>query len=122
MSLSLVPKTILGLIEPAVVAVAGRLFVLTTGRTGSKNFQPTVMSFYETGLVTSLYEQLLMSPALRNYEIRHEMPYRTPGVVGTSKRVDIWLRPVIWRMNSVFYGGMDRTRNRVIENMEVTCV
>ncbi|HEV8071519.1 MAG TPA: hypothetical protein VGP76_27640 [Planctomycetaceae bacterium] len=94
MSVSLVPRTILSLIQPAVSAVAARLFVLTTGRSGSRKFQPTVMSFYETGLVTSLYEQLLMSPVLRNYEIRHEMPYASPGVVGSPKRVDIWLRPV----------------------------
>lgn len=92
MNVSLIPKTILALVQPAVQATAARLFVLTTGRAGSANFQPTVTTFYETGLVTALYEQLLMSPVLAKYEIRHEMPY--PGAAGRPKQVDLWLKPV----------------------------
>jgi hypothetical protein len=63
---------------------------LTTGRAGSAHFKPTVTSFYETGLVTALYEQLLMSPTLNHLEIRHEMPYH--GAVGAPKQVDLWVR------------------------------
>lgn len=87
-----IPKTVLALVEPAVQATAARLFVLTTGRAGSARFRPTVATFYETGLVTALYEQLLMSPVLRHLEIRHEMPYHGP--VGAPKQVDLWIRHV----------------------------
>lgn len=92
MYVSKIPKTIFSLVQPAVQATAARLFVLTTGRAGSAKFQPTVSTFYETGLVTALYEQLLMSPILAGYEIRHEMPYH--GQQGAPKRVDLWMRPV----------------------------
>lgn len=85
-----IPQTVLGLVEPAVQATAARLFVLTSGRAGSARFKPTVATFYETGLVTALYEQLLMSPTLNHLEIRHEMPYQGP--VGAPKQVDLWLR------------------------------
>jgi len=87
-----IPKTIFSLVQPAVQALAARLFVLTSGRNGSAKYRPTVNTFYETGIVTSLYEHLLMSPALQHLEIRHEMPYHGP--VGAPKRVDLWLRPV----------------------------
>ena len=87
-----IPKTIVSLVQPAVYAVAGRLFVLTAGRAGSAQYHPTVATFYETGLVTALYEQLLMSPQLVHLEIRHEMPY--PGPTGAPKRVDLWIRPL----------------------------
>ena len=73
-------------------ALAVRLFVLTTERAGSASFKPTVSTFYETSLVTSLYEHLLMSPLLAHLDIRHEMPF--PGVAGRPKQVDLWLRPV----------------------------
>lgn len=85
-----ISKTVISLVEPAVQALAARLFVLTTGRSGSAHFKPTVATFYETGLVTALYEQLLMTPVLRHLEIRHEMPYHGP--VGAPKQVDLWLR------------------------------
>jgi hypothetical protein len=78
--------------EPAAQAVAARLFVLTTRRPGSAKYRPTVATFYETSLVTSLFEFLLMSPVLINLEIRHEMKYKKPGKVGAPKRVDLWLR------------------------------
>ena len=95
MSVSKIPKTVFSLVQPAVWAVASRLFVLTTGRAGSARFKPTVATFYETGLVTALYEQLLMSPTLSHFEIRHEMPYPNPtSAAGAPKRVDLWLRPV----------------------------
>ena len=95
MAVSLIPRTVFSLVQPAVWATAARLFVLTTGRAGSKKYRPTVATFYETGLVTALYEQLLMCPTLAHLEIRHEMSY--PGAAGTQgapKRVDLWLRPV----------------------------
>lgn len=92
MAVSRVPRTILSLVQPSVQVVAGRLFVLTTGRPGSDKYQPTISTFYETGLVTALYEQLLMSPVFANYEIRHEMPYHGTG--GAPERVDLWMRPV----------------------------
>jgi hypothetical protein len=87
-----IPKTIFSLVQPSVQALAARLFVLTSGRKGSAKYRPTVNTFYETGIVTGLYEHLLMSPALQHLEIRHEMPYHGTG--GAPKRVDLWLRPV----------------------------
>lgn len=80
------------LVQPSVVSLAARLFVLSAGRAGSAKFKPTVATFYETGIVTSFYEHLLMSPVLARLEIRHEMPYASPGV-GAPERVDIWMRP-----------------------------
>jgi hypothetical protein len=87
-----IPQTIFSLVQPAVQSLAARLFVLTSGRKGSAKYRPTVNTFYETGLVTALYEHLLMSPSLQHLEIRHEMPYHGP--VGAPKRVDLWIRPV----------------------------
>ncbi|MBN1490476.1 MAG: hypothetical protein JXA69_11220 [Phycisphaerae bacterium] len=92
MNVSKIPRTVFSLVEPAVNTLASRLFTLSSGRPGSTKFQPTVKSFYETGIVTMLYEHLLMSPVLASYEIRHEMPY--PGQAGRPKQVDLWLRPV----------------------------
>ena len=91
MPYSLIPRTIAVFAQPAVYAVSARLFVLTTDRLGSSQFKPTVATFYETGLVTSLYEHLLMSPTLAHLDIRHEMPF--PGIAGRPKPVDLWLRP-----------------------------
>lgn len=87
-----IPQTIFSLVQPAVQSLAARLFVLTSGRKGSAKYRPTVNTFYETGIVTALYEHLLMSPSLQHMEIRHEMPYHGP--VGAPKRVDLWMRPV----------------------------
>jgi hypothetical protein len=88
-----IPRTIFALVEPAVWALAAQLFILTTGRKGSKSHKPTVATFYETGVVTALYEALLMSPVLAHLDIRHEMAYKvTPGR-GAPKQVDLWLRP-----------------------------
>lgn len=87
-----IPKTIASLVQPAVLDLAGRLFVLTTGRRGSKKYRPTVMDFYETGIVSVLYEHMLMTPSLQHMDIRHEMPYPGPGR-GAPRRVDLWLRP-----------------------------
>lgn len=84
------PKPLLSLVQPAVYSLASRLFVLSTGRDGSKKFQPTISTFYETGIVTALYEQMLMCPAFKHLEIRHEMPY--PGPIGAPKQVDLWSR------------------------------
>lgn len=88
-----IPKTIFRLVEPAVWSLAARLLILTTDRKGSAKAKPTVATFYETGIVTSLYEAMLMTAALSNYDIRHEEPYKlTPGK-GGPKQVDLWLRP-----------------------------
>ena len=88
-----IPTTIFRLVEPAVWSLAARLLILTTGRKGSAKAKPSVATFYETGLVTSLYEAMLMSAVLTNYDIRHEEPYKTPGKKGAPKQVDLWLRP-----------------------------
>ena len=88
-----IPRTIFRLVEPAVWTLAARLLILTTDRKGSEKSKPTVATFYETGIVTSLYEAMLMSAVLSNYDIRHEEPYKTPGKKGAPKQVDIWLRP-----------------------------
>jgi hypothetical protein len=80
-------------VEPAVWSLAARLLILTTDRKGSKKHQPTVATFYETGIVTALYEALLMSPVLAHLDIRHEMPFKSGGGKGAPKQVDLWLRP-----------------------------
>ena len=87
---ALISKTIVGLIESAVRSVADRLFILTTGRSGSSKYKPTISTIYETGLVTAIYEFLLMSPDLAHLEIRHEMPY---GKKTRPQQVDLWIRP-----------------------------
>ena len=87
-----VPKTVFALVEPAVWSLAAQLLILTTGRRGSTKHRPDVSTFYETGIVTSLYQAMLMSPVLANYDIRHEMSFPTPGK-GAPKRVDLWMRP-----------------------------
>lgn len=87
-----IPKTVLALVEPAVWSLAARLLILTTGRRGSRAHKPDVSTFYETGIVTALYEALLMSPALANLEIRHEMSFKVSKGKGAPKRVDLWLR------------------------------
>ncbi|HRH16979.1 MAG TPA: hypothetical protein PLS22_05950 [Aquabacterium sp.] len=88
-----IPRTIFRLVEPAVWSLAARLLILTTDRKGSAKAKPTVATFYETGIVTSLYEAMLMSSVLSNYDIRHEEPYKNPGKRGAPKQVDLWLRP-----------------------------
>jgi|GEM_PF-4515511 len=88
-----IPRTIFSLVEPAVWSLAARLLILTTDRRGSKKHQPTVSTFYETGLVTALYEALLMSPVLAHLEIRHEMPFKTSSGKGAPRQVDLWMRP-----------------------------
>lgn len=88
-----IPKNIFNLVEPAVWSLAARLLILTTGRPGSRRHQPTVETFYETGLVTALYEALLMSPVLAHLQIRHEMAFKDNKEVGAPKQVDLWLRP-----------------------------
>lgn len=91
MNAALVNKAIRASVQPAVYALAVRLFVLTTDRRGSNRYKPTVATFYETSLITSVYEHLLMNPKLAHLEIRHEMPYKGP--IGAPKRVDLWIRP-----------------------------
>lgn len=95
MYVSKVPKAVFRLVQPAVTAVAARLFVLSAYRYGSAKYQPAIDSFYETGIVTALYEHMLMSPVLAHLEIRHEMPYPGAGAPGPGapRRVDLWVRP-----------------------------
>lgn len=89
-----IPKTVFALVEPAVWSLAARLLILTTERPGSQAYKPNVSTFYETGIVTALYEALLMSPVLAHMEIRHEWSYKKPGSgKGAPKQVDLWLRP-----------------------------
>lgn len=99
-------RAIVSCVQPAVYSLAGRLFVLTAGRRGSRLYMPTVATFYETSIVTALYETLLMLPDLVRLEIRHEMPYPPPKPAarkaatkkpakrkGAPKKVDLWMRP-----------------------------
>lgn len=88
-----IPRTVFALVEPAVWSLAARLLILTTGRRGSVKHQPTVATFYETGIVTALYEALLMSPVLAHLDIRHEMAFKLTQGRGAPKQVDLWLRP-----------------------------
>jgi hypothetical protein len=92
---SKIPTAVICLVEPAVTALSARLFVLSTFRPGSAEYKPSIETFYETGIVTALYEHLLMTPVLAHLEIRHEMPYPAPTPQrGAPKRVDLWMRPV----------------------------
>lgn len=87
-------KTTFELVEPAMWGLASKLLILSTERKGAQKHKPSVSTFYETGIVNSLYEAMLMSPALSNQDIRHEMPdKRLPGAKGASKQVDLWMRP-----------------------------
>ena len=88
-----IPRTVFRLVEPAVWSLAARLLILTTDRRGSAKSKPTVATFYETGIVTALYEAMLMSAVLSNYDIRHEEPYKVSTGKGAPKQVDLWLRP-----------------------------
>jgi hypothetical protein len=88
-----IPRTIFRLVEPSVWSLAARLLILTTDRKGSAKAKPTVATFYETGIVTSLYESMLMTAVLSNYDIRHEEPYKNSSNKGAPKQVDLWLRP-----------------------------
>lgn len=87
--LTKIPRTVCGLIEPAVQSVANRLYILTGGRQGSKKHRPSIEKYFETGLVTALYEYLLMSPTLSHLEIRHENPY---GKKTRPEQIDLWIR------------------------------
>ncbi|WP_423391945.1 hypothetical protein [Burkholderia sp. LMG 21824] len=87
-----IPTTIFRLVEPAVWTLAARLLILTTDRKGSKKSKPNVSTFYETGIVTAIYEAMLMSAVLSGYDIRHEEPYKS-SKKGAPKQVDLWLRP-----------------------------
>jgi len=87
---ALISKSVCGAVEPAVRHVADRLFILTGGRVGSDKRKPTISSFYETGLVVSIFEFLLMMPDLSHLEIVHEKPY---PINTRPKQVDIWIRP-----------------------------
>ena len=93
MSVSKIPKGVLALVEPAMWALASKLLILTAERKGSAVHKPSVSTFYETGIVTALYEALLMNPALAHLEIRHEMAYKTGSGKGAPRQVDLWLRP-----------------------------
>lgn len=88
-----IPLTVFRLVEPAVWSLAARLLILTTDRKGSVAAKPSVATFYETGLVTALYEAMLMTPVLANHDIRHEEPYKVGSGQGAPKQVDLWLRP-----------------------------
>ncbi len=87
---ALISRTVCALVEPAVRSIADRLFILTGGRKGSANHKPAIDSFFETGIVVSIFEFLLMSPELAHLEIRHEMPY---SATTRPEQVDLWIRP-----------------------------
>lgn len=89
MNVSMIPKTVLCLVQPAVYACAARLYVLTHDRPGSQKAKPNIRSFYETGIVASLYESLLMAPPLADYDIRWEEPHK---INGSTWWVDLWLK------------------------------
>jgi hypothetical protein len=81
------------MVEPSVWTLAARLLILTTDRPGASKAKPTVATFYETGIVTCLYEALFMSAVLAHYDIRHEESFKNPKGRGAPKQVDLWLRP-----------------------------
>jgi hypothetical protein len=87
-----IPRTIFDLVKPSVVFFAYRLLLLTHNRPGSAHSRLEVATLFETGIVTSLYEHMLMSPSLREYEIRREWKIRT-GARQRPEQIDLWLRP-----------------------------
>lgn len=87
---ALIVKTVMDLIEPAIRSCADRLYVLSSGRPGSRKRQPKISTYYETGLVVALYEFLLMSPDLAHLEVSHEVKY---GGKTKPEQVDLWIRP-----------------------------
>lgn len=88
-----IPRAVFDLVSPAVVSFVHRLLLLTHGRPGSVHSKLEVSTLFETGLVTSLYEYLLMSPVFRDYEVRREWKIKT-GAKQRPKQIDLWLRPV----------------------------
>ena len=82
---TLIPRAIANAVQPAVQAIATRLFYLTTYRPGSKKYKPSVLNLYETTFAHSIYEHLLMDPTINDHDIRHEFK------VG-KERVDLWMR------------------------------
>ncbi len=88
-----IPRAICDLVRPAVVSFVHRLILLSYGRHGSIDSQLEVSTLFETGLVTSLYEYVLMSPVFRDYEIRREWKIKD-GKKQRPKQIDLWLRPV----------------------------
>ena len=87
--LSKIPRTVCGLIEPAVRSVADRLYILTGGRHGSRKHRPSIEKYFETGIVTAIYEHLLMSPTISHLEVRHENPYTKKT---RPEQIDLWIR------------------------------
>lgn len=87
---ALISKTLMALIEPAIRSRADHLFVLVSGRQGSKKRKPSISTYYETGLVVALYEFLLMSPDLAHLEISHEVKYDKKT---RPEQADLWIRP-----------------------------
>ena len=87
-----IPRTVFDLVKPSVVFFAYRLLLLTHDRPGSVHANLNVSTLFETGIVTSLYEHLLMSPVLRDYEIRREWRIKT-GKKQRPQQIDLWLRP-----------------------------
>ncbi len=110
MKVTKLPTTIVNLVQPAVVGLAMRLYVLTEGRKGKANAKPNVLTFYETGIVHSLYETMLMSPVLDNWQIRVEEKQH-------GKWVDLWLRdvkggdPVRIEAGDLFRGKPDKANS-----------
>ena len=93
MSQPSIRTTICDLVRPAVVSFTYRLILLTHGREGSRHSKLKVSTLFETGIVTSLYEHMLMVPRLQAHEIRRE--WSLPGgTLGRPKQVDLWLRPI----------------------------
>jgi hypothetical protein len=88
-----IPRAIFDLVRPATISFVHRLLLLTHGRPGSVHSKLEVSTLFETGLVTSLYEYLLMSPVFREYEIRREWKVKT-GAKCRPKQIDLWLRPL----------------------------
>lgn len=88
-----IPRAVFDLVKPAVISFVHRLLLLTHGRPGSAHSRLELSTLFETGLVTSLYEYLLMSPVFRDYEIRREWKIKT-GTARRPKQIDLWLRPV----------------------------
>jgi hypothetical protein len=76
---------IFGVVEPSLRFCAHDLQVLTANRPGNRDYHPTIVDHFETGVVFQVFRHMLMIPDLRDYEVRWEMDI-------AGQYVDLWLR------------------------------
>ena len=87
-----IPRAVFDLVKPAVLSFVHRLLLFTYGRPGSAHSRLEVSALFETGLVTSLYEYLLVSPVFRDYECKESGSSRLGPNSGRNRSISGWGR------------------------------